>query len=55
MTVSRRACGLLTGRGGSERLCKDLRMNFGPGTNGRGPSLPIEEGLPMEAKLTKAA
>ena len=35
---------------------KDVRMYFGSWNEwSRDPSLPIEEGLPMEAKLTKAA
>ena len=35
---------------------KDVRMYFGSWNEwSRDPALPIEEGLPMEAKLTKAA
>jgi thiosulfate/3-mercaptopyruvate sulfurtransferase len=35
---------------------KDMRMYFGSWNEwSRDPSLPIEEGLPMETKLTKAA
>jgi 3-mercaptopyruvate sulfurtransferase SseA len=35
---------------------KDVRMYFGSWNEwSRDPSLPIEEGLPMEAKLTEAA